>query len=103
MDLLELTIKLNLVLFNYSYCHKTCDKIKYLRSKKSGIKDSINQNFERIRIDSYNSLPIDKILAVQNVTILIISVVNKNKNKNYYNIFLEKVRIKINPMQSIFK
>ena len=38
-------------------------------------------------VDSYNSLPIKKILTFHNVMILIKSVVNKNKNKYYYNIF----------------
>ena len=51
------------VLFNYSYCDEICDKIKYLISKKSGITDSINHNFGRIRIESYDSLPIQKILT----------------------------------------
>ena len=36
---------------DFSYCDKVCDKIKYLISQKSGIRDSINHNFERIRID----------------------------------------------------
>ena len=31
-----------------------------LISGKSGIRDSINHNLARIRIDSYNSLPIEK-------------------------------------------
>ena len=31
-----------LVLFDYSYCDKICDKIKYLISRKSGITDNIN-------------------------------------------------------------
>ena len=69
---------------------KTCDMIKYLISEKRGITDSINHNFGEIRIDSYNSLPIEKILTFYNVIILIKSVVNKNKNEYYYNIFLEK-------------
>ena len=56
---------------------------------KSGITDSINHNFARIRIDSYDSLPIEKILSCHNVIILTKSLVNKNKNENYY-IFLEK-------------
>ena len=43
-----------------------------------------------MRVDSYNSLPIKKILTFHNVIILIKSVVNKNKNKYYYHIFLEK-------------
>ena len=43
-----------------------------------------------LRIDSYDSLPIEKILAFYNVITLINSVINKNKNECYYNIFLEK-------------
>ena len=67
-----------------------CGKIKYLISEKSGITDIINHNFGKIRIDSYNSLPIQKILIFHNVIILIKSVVNKNKSEYYYDIFLEK-------------
>ena len=58
--------------------------------QKSGITNSINYNFGKIKIDSYNSLPIKKILTFYNVIILIKSVVNSNENKYYYNIFLEK-------------
>ena len=50
----------HLILFNYGYFNKICDKIKYLISKKSGIANSINHNFGKIKIDSYNSLPIKK-------------------------------------------
>ena len=80
----------HLILFDYRLFNKICDKIKYLISKKSGITNSINHNFGKIRIDSYNSLPIKKILTFHKIIILIKSVVNKNKNKYYYNIFLEK-------------
>ena len=38
-----------LVLFNYGWFDKICDKIKYFIKKKSGITDSINDSFERIR------------------------------------------------------
>ena len=62
-------------------------KISY-NWKKCGITDSINHNFGEIGIDSCNSSPIEKILTFYNVIILIISVVNKNKNNYYYNIFL---------------
>ena len=69
--------------------------IKFLRRlniisiiKNSGIENNINYNFGKVRIDSYNSLPIKKVLTFSNVTILIKSV-NENENKNYY-IFLEK-------------
>ena len=44
--------------------------------KKSGITDSINHNFARIRIDSYNSLPIEQTLTFHNVIILPKLVVN---------------------------
>ena len=43
-----------------------------------------------IRIDSYNSLYIEKVLTFHNVIIHIKSDSNKNKNEYYYNIFLEK-------------
>ena len=79
-----------LILFGYGRFEKICDKIKYLVSEKSGIADSINHNFSRIRIDSYNSLLIDKILTFHNAIILIKSVVNKNKNEYYFKIYLEK-------------
>ena len=57
---------------------------------KSGITNSINQNFGWMKIDSYNSLPIKKILTFH-VIILIKSVVNKNKN-NYYYIYIFRKR-----------
>ena len=40
-----------LVLFDYGYCDKTCEKIKYLISEKDAITDSINHNFGRVKID----------------------------------------------------
>ena len=55
----------------------------------SGITDSINYNFARIRIDSYNSLSMEKILTFHNILIPIKPVGNKNENNYYYNIFLE--------------
>ena len=74
-----------------------CHRIKCLIcliSEKNGITDSINQNFARIRIDSYNSLPIEKVLSFHDVIMLIKSVVNKNENNCYYKIFLEKCSYK---------
>ena len=44
-----------LVLFDYSWLDKICDRIKYLISEKRDIRDNINHNFGRVRIDSYNS------------------------------------------------
>ena len=73
----------HLVLFDYGLFDKICNKIKYLISKKGGITNSINHNFGR-NLNSYNSLPIQKILTFHNVMILIKLVVSKNKNKYYY-------------------
>ena len=83
-----------LVLFDYSYCDKTGDKIKYVISEKSGITDSINHNFARIRIESYDYLPVEKILTFHNVIILIKSVANTDTSNYYYKIFIEKVLYK---------
>ena len=47
----------HIVLFDNGLFDKICVKIKYLISEKSGFTDSINHNFGKIRIDSYNSLP----------------------------------------------
>ena len=79
-----------LVLLGHSCYDEICDSIKYLTSEKSGITDNTNHNFERIRNDSYNSLPIAKILTFHNVIMLIKSIAKKNKNEYYYNTFLEK-------------
>ena len=74
-------------------------------SRKSRITDGNNHNFGEIRIDSYNPLPIEKMLTFHNVLILIKSVVNKSKSNYYYNMFLEKGSykdIKINLIHNIF-
>ena len=43
-----------------------------------------------MKVNSYDSLPIDKFLILDNVTILLQSVLNKDKNHYYPKIFLEK-------------
>ena len=79
-----------LVLRDNGLFDKFVDNIKRLIRKKGGIRDSINHNFRKIKIDSYNSFPIEKIMTFHNVIILIRSVVKKNKSEYYYNIFLER-------------
>ena len=71
-----------LVLFALERYNAIDDRINYLISEKSGITYNINHNFARIRIDSCNSLPIEKALTFH-VIIFIKSVVNNNE-KNYY-------------------
>ena len=56
----------HLVLFDYRLLDKMFDKIKYLISKRSGITNGINYNSGKIKIDSYNSLPIKEILTFHN-------------------------------------
>ena len=61
-----------MVLFDYGFFDKICDKVKFLisekkKKKKNGIIDSINHNFGKIRINSYNSLPIQKTLTFHNL------------------------------------
>ena len=79
-----------LELFDSWFYHKISDRINYLIGEKSNYKYGINNNLEKFRIDSYNSLLIEKILTFHKVVILIKSVVNKNKNNYYINVFLEK-------------
>ena len=69
-----------LVLFGPERLNTIYDRINYLVSEKSGVPYSVNHNFIRIKIDSYNFLPTEKAWALHNFIILIKSVVNKNKN-----------------------
>ena len=50
----------HLILFDYRLFNQIFNKIKYLITRKRGITNSITYNFGKIRIDSYNSLPIKK-------------------------------------------
>ena len=62
----------------------------YLISLKSSIIYVFFLYFVKIKVDSYNSLPIEKALTFHNVIILIKPVLNKDKNHYYYKMFLEK-------------
>ena len=55
-----------LLLFGSKLHNAISNRIRYLISKKSGITDSINHNFARIKIDSVNSLPVEKPLTCYN-------------------------------------
>ena len=76
---------ISIILFDYSYCDKICDKI---------------------RIDSFDSLPIKKILTFHNVIILINSLFQlliRIKMNTTIIHFQKKTCIKISPIQNIFK
>ena len=58
--------------------------------KTSSITYVFSHYYVKIRVDSYDSLPIEKTLTWHSVIILIKSVLNKDQNHCYYNIFLEE-------------
>ena len=66
------------------------DKIRYLITIKSGITYIISRYFAKIKVDSCDSLLVEKTLILHNVIIHIKSVLNKDKNHYYYKMFLEK-------------
>ena len=78
-----------LELFGPQIYYAVYDRTNCLINEKNDAKYIINHNFARTRIDSCNSLPIQKTLTFH-VIILITSVVNKNKNNSYLNTFLGK-------------
>ena len=66
------------------------NRIRYLLNLKSVTTYVSSHYFEKVKVDSYDSLPIEKTLTLHNVIILIKSVLNKYQNHYYYNILLEK-------------
>ena len=80
------------MLFSNLY-DEICNFIKYLISEKMVLQIVLIIILQKKRIDSYNSLPIEKLLTFHNI-IFIKSVINGNKNHYYYNILLEKCSYK---------
>ena len=64
------------------------NRMRYLIGVKIGITYVISHNYEKIKVDSSESLPLEKTLSLHNNIIFIIWVFNKDKNNHYYNIFL---------------
>ena len=70
-DLSKAMMKLDIqYCFDCGWFDRICDRIKY-KMKNKDITDSVNHTFVRIRIDSYNSLPTEKISSFY-VIILIV-------------------------------
>ena len=65
-------------------------RIRYLIGVKSGITYVISHNYAKAKVDSYDSLPLEKTLTFHNVIIYIKPVWKKYQNRYYYNTFLEK-------------
>ena len=64
--------------------------IRYLITVKSGFTYIISHNNEKIEVDSYDFLPLEKIITLYNVIIFVTPVFNKDKSNFYYNMFLEE-------------
>ena len=58
--------------------------------QKSGITYVFSHNYAKIKVESHDSLPLEKALTLHNVIVFIISVFDRNQNPYYYNILLEK-------------
>ena len=63
-------------------------RIRYKSKKWHNI--MFSHYFAKFKVDSYDSLPIEKILMLHNVIIHIKSVPNKDRNHYYVKRFLEK-------------
>ena len=68
------------------------NRIRYLISLKSGITYIFSHYlFAKIKVESYDSLPIEKKLTLHDIIIQIKSVLNEDKNHYYYKIFSRKL------------
>ena len=76
-----------LTLFEEEEYEAIYNRIRYFLSQKSGITYIFSHYFAKIKVDSYDSLPIEKRLTLHNVIIHIKSVLNKDKNQYYCNIY----------------
>ena len=83
-----------LVLFGGEKNDSTYNRSSYHIGVKRGIIYVISHNDAKIKVDSYDSLPLEKTLYFHNVIIVTKSVFNKDKKNYYYNIFLEKCSYK---------
>ena len=63
------------------------NRIKYLTGVKKGIKYVFCHNYAEVKVDSYDSLLLEKTMTFHNVIILIKLVFIKDKN-NYYYIYM---------------
>ena len=76
------------------FCPEKYDAIyyrsRYLIGLKSGITYVFSYSFGKNKIDSDDDLPLEKTLTWHNITIHMISVLNKDQNHYSFNLFLEK-------------
>ena len=77
-----------IALFGSEKCGAIYDEIRYFRGQYHGITCVLFDNYARIKIDSYESFPLDKTLTLHNVIIFIKSVFNKDQI-GYRNVTLD--------------
>ena len=79
-----------LTLFGCGKYNVIDNKIRYLIKLKSGITCIFSHYFTNTKVDTFDSLLIEKRLNLHNVVIHIKPLLNKDKNHYYKKIFLEK-------------
>ena len=78
-----------LLLFKNEKYDSIYDRIRYLIIVKRHYIYNF-YNYATIKVDSYDSLPVEKTMTFRNVITYVKSVWNRDKNNYYCNIFLEK-------------
>ena len=76
----------HLVLFGHKKYDAICSSIRYLIGLKSGITYNFSHYCVKVKVDSYDSLHLEKTLTLRNVIIYINSALNKYQNLYYNNI-----------------
>ena len=79
-----------LVLFRAEKNNFIYNRIRKLIEVKSGIIYVSTHNYARVKVNSYDYLPLEEKLIFHNVVMHIKSFWNKDHNHYYYNTFFEK-------------
>ena len=80
-----------LVLFADEKFDLICDKIRYLMGVKSGITYAFSHNNAKNKVDSCDSLPLEKTVDFQNIMIHINPIWHKDQNPYYYDIIIYNI------------
>ena len=88
--ILDLIKKYGFLRFNICSYNSILNRHKYLVSLKCCLTYVISDNYAKLKLDSHDSLPLEKTTTFNNVIIFIKSVWHKEKNNYCYNIFFEK-------------
>ena len=77
-----------LLLFGGEKYHFIYNKVRHVIGVRKVIAYVVSNNYAKLKVDSYDSLHLEKALTFQNVTRLIKLVFNKVKDNYYHNILL---------------